>query len=61
MAVRFEEQGDGRFQIIKGDKPVGVAIQQQGGGFGYSLFGTPHMGRESSLEDVEKAVQRHLH
>lgn len=60
MDVKFEEQNDGRYHIKRGEDAVGVVVPQQDGSFGYSLFGTPHMGHESSMEAVEKAVQRHL-
>lgn len=60
MGVKFEEQDDGRYRILRGDSAVGVVVPQDNGDYGYSLFGTPHMGKESSLEDVEKAVKRYL-
>lgn len=61
MDVKFEEHQDGRYSIKSGDeRSLGMVVPQQDGSYGYSLFGTPHMGRESSLEDVEKAVKRHL-
>ncbi len=60
MDLEFKEQGDGRYQIVRGKDPVGVVVPQADGGYGYSLFGTPHMGQEKSLEAVEKAVHRYL-
>jgi hypothetical protein len=60
--IRLEDQGNGRYQIVDADaeKQVGVVISQDDGSYGYSLFGTPHMGAEESIDKVQKAVERHL-
>ncbi len=57
MEIRYEEQ-EGLYRIMKEDRQIGVVREQTDGSFGYSVFGTPHMGREKSMEDVEKAIQR---
>lgn len=59
MEIRFEEQ-TGVYRIMQEERQIGVAREQTDGSYGYSLFGTPHMGREKSIEDVEKAIQRHV-
>lgn len=60
MDVKFEEKQDGRYQIVQDENSIGMVVPQQDGSYGYSIFGTPHMGREASLDDVEKAIRRHL-
>jgi hypothetical protein len=61
MDIRFEEQANGNYSIVgDDDRQLGVVVAQTNGSFGYSLFGTPHMGSESSLDDVQRTIQRHL-
>jgi hypothetical protein len=61
MDIRFEEQGNGNYSIVADDdRQLGVVVPQTNGSYGYSLFGTPHMGSEGSLDDVERTIQRHL-
>lgn len=60
MDIRFEEQNDGRFRIVDEERRLGVVIPQDDGSYGYSLFNTPHMGREESLDAVRKAVKKRL-
>lgn len=57
--IRFEEQ-HGIYRIMQEERQIGVAREQSDGNYGYSLFGTPHMGSEKSMDDVEKAVRRHV-
>jgi hypothetical protein len=59
VEIRYEEQ-DGLFRIMQEDRQIGIARMQTDGSYGYSIFGTPHMGKEKSMEDVEKAVERAL-
>ena len=58
--VRFEEQGNGSYKIMIDESQRGVVIPQEDGAFGYSIFGSPHMGKEESLEDVQKTLERKL-
>jgi len=60
--IRLEDQGNGRYRIIDGDeeKQLGIVVPQRDGSFGYSLFGTPHMGSAESIDKIQKAVERHL-
>lgn len=62
MDIRLEDQGNGRYRIVdrEADRQLGIAVSQRDGSFGYSLFGTPHMGAEASIDKVQKAVERHL-
>lgn len=59
MEIKFEEQ-NGIYRIMKAERQIGVAREQTDGSYGYSLFGTPHMGSEKSMDDVHKAVLRHV-
>lgn len=59
MEIKFEEQ-NGIYRIMKAERQIGVAREQTDGSYGYSLFGTPHMGSEKSMDDVQKAVLRHV-
>lgn len=60
MDLRFEEQDNGSYKVMVGDRQRGIVIPQTDGDFGYSIFGSPHMGKESSLEDVQKTLERKL-
>lgn len=60
MDLRFEEQGNGSYKVMDGDRQMGVVIPQTDGAYGYSIFGSPHMGKEDSLEDVQKTLERKL-
>jgi hypothetical protein len=57
VEIRYEEQ-NGVYRIMQEDRQIGVVREQTDGSYGYSVFGTPHMGKEKSMEDVEKAIQR---
>ena len=59
MEIKFEEQNC-IYRIMKAERQIGVAREQTDGSYGYSLFGTPHMGSEKSMDDVQKAVLRHV-
>ena len=61
MDIRLEDQGNGRYRIIDGEeeRQLGIVVQREGS-YGYSLFGTPHMGSEPSIDKVQKAIERHL-
>lgn len=60
MDLRFEEQDNGSYKVMEGERQRGVVIPQTDGSYGYSIFGSPHMGSESSLEDVQKTLERKL-
>lgn len=60
MDLRFDEIENGRYKVLDGDKQIGICNEQTDGSYGYSIFGTMHMGKESSIEDVQKELERRL-
>lgn len=56
MTIEYREKGN-MIQAMLGDRQVGTIVRQ-GDKFGYTVFGTPHMGAEDSEEKAKAAVER---
>lgn len=60
MSIEYKDTPNGAVLVQRDGSHVATLMPQEGGKWGYTIFGTPHIGAKDSQDEVRKFVEANL-